>query len=384
MSNARVPEGFKFKFTMRPLKKIMLGYWCLMLLAFALPLSHARAEGSLIASEVNVDVTGSDTANAREEAMAKGQTEALAELLGKFTTSDQVQQIMTNLDPQKVSAMVRGTEVLNEKMSTNRYRATLKISFDANEVSKLIGNSGGNGEAVKPTPTGAFLIIPSYEEGSTTLLWDDGNPWRNAWKATGIAAIAGDIIVPYGDKADSAVIDVKTLPSATFSSLQPMTVRYGVTDIVLLHAKFLPSAETTLEVVKRRISRTQNEVNVLTYRADPQENREALMARATHDIVDSLEHTKIEEVQSVKAVYEGDHASIMVLVSISTLSSWTQLRAKLSTLPMIDKLEPLAISPQQVDLMIHYRGPADSLANAITAQNIRLIKNPNYWTISRD
>ena len=241
-----------------------------------------------------------------------------------------------------------------------------------------------NAAAVQAAPIGSFLIIPSYEEDGTVLLWDDGNPWRNAWKITGIEAATGDIIVPYGDKADMSVIDVKSLSSANFAALLPMTVRYGVTDIVLLHAKFTQASDTTLEVVKRRVNRTQNEVNVLTYRADPQENRDALMARATRDIVDSLEHKKNDASESTKTVYGGDHGTIMLLASISTLNSWTQLRAKLSSLPMIDKLEPLAISPQQVDLLVHYRGAADSLANAITAQNIRLVQNPNYWVISRD
>ena len=350
----------------------------------AVTIGQLRAEGSLINSEVDVDVTAADTATAREEAMIKGQSEGLSDLLGKFTTGEQSQQILFNMDPKKIASLVRGTEVLNEKMSTNRYRAHLKISFDANEISKLIGNGSSNGQSLKPAPIGSFLIIPSYEEDGVVLLWDEGNPWRNVWKSTGLEATAGDIVVPYGDKADTSVVDIKSLSSSTFTSLLPMAVRYGTTDIVFLHAKFIQSADTTLEVVRRRINRTQNEVNVLTYRADPQENRDALMARATHDIVDSLEHKKNEETESIKAVFEGDHNSVMMLASISTLSSWTQLRAKLQTLPMIDKLEPLAISPQQVDLLVRYRGPADSLANAITAQNIRLVRNANYWIISRD
>lgn len=357
--------------------------WAALTIAIMAPLP-LRAEGSYINSEVDVDVTSTDTATARDEAMTKGRAEALEELLGRFTTGGQAQEILFNLDPKQVGALVRGVEVSDEKMSTNRYRAHLKVSFDAHEVSKLIGNNGKGEDAIKPTLIGAFLVIPSFEEDGTVLLWDDGNPWRNAWKATGIESSLGDIVVPYGDKADAAVVDTKTLASANFSALLPMIIRYGTTDVILVHAKFLQSTDTVLEVVKRRINRTQNEVNVLTYRADPQENRDALMARASRDIVESLEHKKNEETETIKAVTEGDHHEIMMLANISTLSSWTQLRAKLQKLPMIDKLEPVAIAPEQIDLVVHYRGPADSLANAITAQNIRLVKNPHYWIISRD
>ena len=50
------------------------------------PVSSAFAGGSLINSEVEVDVTATDTADARGQAMIKGQSEALADLLGRFTT----------------------------------------------------------------------------------------------------------------------------------------------------------------------------------------------------------------------------------------------------------------------------------------------------------
>jgi len=351
-------------------------------MAFAMPVLAAE---SLMNTDVEVDVTGSDAADARELALAKGQADALADLLSRFTTGEQAQQIVGDLEPKKIASMARGTEVLSEKISSNRYRASLRISFDATEVSTLLGKPGGDANAeLAPTATGSFLIIPSYEEDGTVLLWDDANPWRNAWKTAGIEARSGDIVVPFGDAADAASIDVKTLPSANYASLLPLTVRYGVTDIVLVQAKLSHDGGMTLEVVKRRLNRTQNEVNLLTYRADPQETRDTLMARATHDVIDTLEHKKTEETEAVKTIRGGNHGTVMVLASISTLSSWTQLRTKLSTLPMIDKIEPLAISPQQVDLVIHYRGSADSLATAITARNIRLVQNSNYWVISRE
>ena len=177
-----------------------------------------------------------------------------------------------------------------------------------------------------------------------------------------------------------AVIDAKSVGAASYNTLIPLTVRYGASDIVILQAKYVTIPDVGISVVKRRVSRTQNEVNLLNYRADPQESKDMLMARAAHDIASQLEHKKTEERETVKAVQGGEHNSIMLLATFSTLSSWT----KLSTLPMTDKLDTLAIAPQQVDLVLHYRGSAESLTNALTSQNIRIIKNPSYWIVSRD
>jgi hypothetical protein len=336
--------------------------------------------GALVNSETQVDVAGRDAADARTQAMIKGQQDALVSLLNKFTTPEQTQHIVNELDATKISAMVRGTEVLEEKMSANRYRAHLMVTFDGDQIGK---GAAGNPDMASTT-TGAFLIIPSYEDNGITALWEDTNPWRKVWKAVGLEITTGDIVVPFGDKNDSAVIDTQNAASANFSSLSPLGVRYGVSDIVVLQAKFTQTPDMMLTVVKRRINRLQNEVNVLTYRADPQETKDLLLLRAARDIAGLLEHKKTEELESTKVVRGGERHTMMVLASISTLASWTQVRAKLTGLPMIDRLELLAISPKQVDMVVHYRGTPDSLANAIAAQNLRLVKNPTFWVVSRD
>lgn len=358
---------------------------CAAFTAVLLLSAPALAGESLVNSEVDVDMSGKDAADAREQAMLKAHTDALTELLNKFTTPEQVTQIVASLDPGRINALVRGTEIADEKISATRYRAHLIVTFDADEISNLIGKNGtGSGLQAAAAPVGSFLIIPAYEEDAAQLLWEENNPWKAAWKAQGLEVTSGDIIVPFGDANDGKIIDPQTVSSANFAALLPLTLRYGVSDIVVLQAKLSRVPDLHLDVVRRRISRTQNEVNLLTYRADPQETKDLLLARAARDIADSLEHKKTEEMEVIKTVSGGERNDIMVLASISTLASWTQLRAKLATLPMVDKLEVLALSPQQVDMVIHYRGSPDSLEHAITAQNIRLVKNASYWVISRD
>ncbi|NBO18946.1 MAG: hypothetical protein EBV03_06930, partial [Proteobacteria bacterium] len=92
----------------------------LLALALALTLfpasNHALAGESQLNSEVDVDVTGKDAADARERAMEKAQLDGLVDLLSKLTSPDQVQLITTNMDPKRLASMVRGTEVLDEKI----------------------------------------------------------------------------------------------------------------------------------------------------------------------------------------------------------------------------------------------------------------------------
>lgn len=353
-----------------------------MILGFPPPAAHAGE--SLVNSEVNVDVTGKDAADAREQAMMKAQVDGLSDLLSKLTAPEQVTAIIAGLEPGRIGSMVRSTEILEEKISSNRYRATLMLTYDGDQISDLIATGGTSGGQKTAAAIGSFLILPGYEEDGVTMLWEEGNPWRAACKSVGLEIASGDIIVPYGDARDAAVVEARTVASANYAALLPMTVRYGVSDIVIVQARYTHTPDPHLEILKRRINRTQNEVNILTYRADPQETKETLMLRAARDIAAQIVHKKTEEMETVKAVQGGDRHTVMVLASITTLDSWTELRTKMSALPMIDRLEVLAISPQQVDLIVHYRGTPESLGNALSAQNIRLQQNPNYWVVSRD
>ncbi len=355
-------------------------------LAFSVLSIPAVAGEALVNSESSVDVTGTDAVEARDEAIEKAQFDALRNLINKLAPPGQTQDILMQMDSVKIAAMVRGMEVLEEKITENRYRARMIISFDADAVSQLITKvSADKGEEeTGHAATSSFLVIPAYEEDKTVSLWEEKNLWKHVWRALAIENLSGDIIVPVGDNNDIAVIDATTLSSATYSSLSPLAIRYGVSDIVILNATYTRKPDTTLNVIKRRMSRTRNEVNALTYRADPQETRDMLLARAARDIAENLHDKKTEEVSTTKGVLGGDRNKIMILASITTLSSWTELKTKLATLPMIDRIEMLAISPQQVDMAVYYRGTPDSLAGGIDSLGLRLGKYNDYWVITRD
>ncbi|NBX03141.1 MAG: DUF2066 domain-containing protein [Alphaproteobacteria bacterium] len=347
--------------------------------------SIAYSSQTLVNAEVSVDVTGKDAADARSQAMAKAQVDGLLDLLGRFTLPGQAQEIVAGLDPRKMGAMVRGTEVLEEKIAENRYRARLLVSFDGDDISALVSQAHTDKTKIDVAPPlGAFLIIPAYEENGIPMLWEADNVWRAVWRKVGIEINSGDVVVPYGDAKDAAALDVAGVSSATYASMVPLISRYGVSDVVIVQAKVTQNPDLVLEIVKRRFNRTQNEVNLLTYRADPQETKDMLLARAARDIAERIQFKKTEELSDTKNALGGERHEIMMLANISTLSSWTELRKKLSTLPMVDKIDVLAISPQQVDIMVYYRGTPESLVAGINAQKIRLVQNPNYWVISRD
>ncbi len=339
---------------------------------------------AIINGEVEVDVTGKDAVDARNQAMEKAVTNALTDLLNKLAPTGQAQEIVSSLDSRKIARIVRGTEVIDEKISGNRYHAQLVVSFDGDELSAIISKANEHASEDRTNGVNSFLIIPVYQEGNKLNVWDNDNPWQMVWKNVGLENTSGDIIVPYGDVKDSNAVNQDNVSTANYASLAPLTIRYGVTDIVIVQAKLAQQPDLVLTVIKKRINRGHSEINTLSYRADPQETRDLLLTRAARDIVTSLQHKKNEELSVTKSVRGGDRNQVMMLASISTMPSWTQLRKKISELPMVDRIETLAISAKQVDMVVYYRGSPESFARAILANNLRLIQNKDYWVVSRD
>lgn len=373
MSNARVFIAFNMKFLAIALTAL-----------FSLAAPVALASEAVLTAEVSVDVSAKDGVDARELAMAEAQVKGLDDVLSKLAPPSQVKEIIEGLEPGAIAGMIRSTEMLDEKISPDRYRATLRLSFNAEAVSALVADANAPKTETADPETHSFLIIPAYDDSGTLLLWDDKNPWRNVWKSLALEINTGDVIVPYGDNADAGIVNEKTMASANYASLTPLAVRYGVTDIVILQATYSKNPDMKLSIIKRRVNRQMNEVNLLSYRGDLQETRDLLLARAARDVAESLLIKKTEELTEVKAVQGGDRNQVMVLANITTLQSWTDLRNRLKTLPMIDKIDTLAVSPQQVDMIIYYRGVPTSLARAIEGLKLRLAQNEKYWVISRD
>ncbi|MDX2073097.1 MAG: DUF2066 domain-containing protein [Alphaproteobacteria bacterium] len=345
----------------------------------------AHAGEAIVNSEVNVDVISKDPSAARSEAMAKAEIDGLRSLLERLGPPDQAKDIMNTLDSKQITSMVKSTQIVDEKISGNRYQAKLLVSFDGDAISKVMsGISSTDPKEFVPASVGSFLIIPALEFNNQKLLWEESNLWKTVWNQVALEVTTGDVLVPYGDQTDAAGLTYDTMMTADFQSLAAYALRYGVSDVVLLQGKFTVRPEMVLSVVVRRVGRQDDSVTVHTYRADPQETRDLLFARAARDIIAELQERKVDETANKQAVRGGDRKKIMMLASISTMSSWTELRKKLSELPMVDRVETLAVSARQVDISVLYRGSEESFTNAIKSKSIRLKKNPDYWVISND
>lgn len=345
--------------------------------------SPAAAQEAILASDVSVDVTGTDASDARAKAMKQAEKDGFALLLDKLAP-DQKESILGGLDEARISTLVKGVEVLDEKITGARYRAMLRVSYNAVAVNTLLEKrTGAEDTQETQKPSHAMLVLPLYEEDGNRLLWEPGNPWMQAWKRVVLELSGSVLLAPYGDAADSEIIDPHTLPSATHAALAPMLARYGTSEAVIIRASYRQDPSPMVEIFKRHVGPGHSETALHEYRADPQEDRDQLLYRVARDLSEQLLRQR-EELFARQAIGGEAENRMMALIPFTTLSGWTQVRGVLLKLPAVRRVDVLAVSPEQVDVLVQFRGPKDMLVRDIAASGLRIVENGNYWIISKD
>ena len=132
-------------------------------------------------------------------ARADGQRRALDDVIQRLTGSTDLSKL-PKLDDQTITNMVDSFEVANEKMSNVRYLADYTFHFRRSRIRQLLRNSG---IAFSENPDKPVVVVPVFQDGDKLVLWDDPNPWRDAWSQTPAASGPAELALPLGGVGDS-------------------------------------------------------------------------------------------------------------------------------------------------------------------------------------
>ena len=125
---------------------------------------------------VHEDVTAANASAARDQsAGAEGQHKAFDTLMGRIAAGK-----APHVNTSQITDLVIGFEVANERTSPVRYVADYTFHFNPNGIRRLLSDNG-TARAAYVAPVKPVVVLPVYSEGGRAVLWDDPNPWRDAW-----------------------------------------------------------------------------------------------------------------------------------------------------------------------------------------------------------
>src|SRR5689334_11268169 len=163
------------------LKRWPMHFGALLLLpgfcGFSVPAAAQSRFDVFTISPVRVDVTAASANAAREQALIEGERRGLQMLIERLTLASGRSRL-----PQPNNAhlndLVQGFEVANERHSGVRYIADYTFHFRPDAIRQLLTRAG---IAFAETPSKPLVVLAVLQDGDRPMLWDETNPWRDAW-----------------------------------------------------------------------------------------------------------------------------------------------------------------------------------------------------------
>ena len=328
------------------------------LLALAGPaVAQAPAAGQddiFTVSDVAVDVTDATASQAREKALLEGQRQAFLKLMQRLATDTNVRP--PRLDEATMATLVRSIDVTNERTSA---------------VRDVLGSAGVAFTETKARPV---LVVPVYSVRGSTVLFDDRNPWREAWARRPARDTLVPLVVPLGDLRDIGDIDAKQAMAGDTAKLEAIARRYGAVEAVVAVAAVSLDAITSKPTVALTVTRHSGGMEttlVDSFTGESADQAEALLAKA----VDWVERELERLWKSENAIAPGrSERQITLAIPISSLAEWTEIRRRLSGIGLIQKAEVVQLTRQEGRIAVTYAGETGQLKSALAQRDLELVE----------
>lgn len=329
-------------------------------------------------TNVPVDATADSAAAARESALSSGQRQAFILLLQRLTLREH-HSVLPIPDADTVSTYVRDFSVSDEKTSSVRYLAKLHVRFKSADVRALLNEFGLPFAETTSKPT---VVLPVLEYNGALMLWEDVNQWRDAWLKQSISTGLTPLIHPVGDIADIDSIGARHAIDGDTARLQRIAGRYETAPVTVAHAVLNSSAFsdlTSLDVyVTRYAGSTEPLTQVMTFSAPATEPVETLLANAAVHTAAFIEDSWKQE----NLMRAGERGVLAVSIPITSLSQWLGIKRNMAGIAVIDRLDMVLLSRDEVRLNIHFLGDVRQLTTALAQADLRLDQLEGVWTVT--
>ncbi|HCX66793.1 MAG TPA: DUF2066 domain-containing protein, partial [Rhodobiaceae bacterium] len=205
--------------------RLLLAPLCVIVFAAAIAGSAAAADVFTVRG-VHVDKTAESATAARSAAQAEGQRLALTAMMKKLTLPDDWGSL-PDVDDATAQNAVRGFQVASEKTSSTRYIADMIVSFQPEAVRRLLRGAGIPFAETQARPA---VLLPVLRRGGKLMLWEENNPWRDAWASLRPADELAPLILPIGEIMEMNNVPAETAISNTEearAALAGLAANYG-------------------------------------------------------------------------------------------------------------------------------------------------------------
>ncbi|MFO0986847.1 MAG: DUF2066 domain-containing protein [Alphaproteobacteria bacterium] len=331
-------------------------------LLLALP---ARAEQAdvFVVTGVKVEAKGARPDLARAKAVADGEQAALARLLRKLTLAEDHARL-PKPDAEAVRNAVRNFSVEIENQQGDRYTASVAYRFDRDSVRAMLE---GAGVPFLEAPSPPLVVLPAWREDGKLTLWDDPNPWREAWLRHEPGDTLADFARLRGDLADLKAISGEEAASGNRAALGRIGDNYK--------AGLVAVAVATVEKGQRRIAvQLYDLANGRTSAVGvfPAGTDEAGLDKAAAAIARAIDAAW----KKSAVLIEQNAAVVRIRAPLQGLEHWIKIRQSLSSMPQLRGLTTLSMSPGEALIELRFAGTIAELRRQLDQRGMAVTVEP--------
>lgn len=339
--------------------------------------ASAQERDVFTVAKVAVDVTA-DTANqARTRALAEAHDAALARLISRLVPAARRAEVPPVASAQ-VERFVRDFQISGEKTSPVRYIASLTFRFRPEAVRQHLRRAN---VPFAETPSKPMVVLPVYRVAGAYLLWDDPNPWREAW----YPAVAGDglvpIVVPAGDISDVKEITAEQAVRGQSERLRSIAARYGGSDVVLALAapSILPGSNARiLQVNATRFGSTGTErTTVRNFTASGDQTVEDLIVASARTAAEQIQ----EEWKQENLLQANAETELIAHVPLSDVGDLVDIEKRLAGVGMIRRAVVISLTRTEARIRVRFVGDQSQLAVALSQKDLALAADADRITL---
>jgi hypothetical protein len=344
------------------------------------PAAAQRRSDLFTVSPVPVDITAENAIAARDKAIAEGETRAFGMLIERLVRPEDRKNV-PKVTPAQMNNLVQGFEVANERRSGVRYLADYTVHFRGEAVRSLLR---GAGISFAETASKPVLVLAVYNLDGNSLLWEDSNPWRNAWQNGNPGSGLVPVVRPLGEIEDLQAIDAAGAVAGADDKIRAIAQRYANADVLVSAAtpRLDGGKVSGLDVTTTRYTPGApggEQRWVVADVANPGESTDALMRRAVGDVMQQVEHAW-KDVSTPDAKVTG---VLVARVPATSLQDWIAVRDRLAGIPAVRGSRLVSLDRQGATVELRYVGDPQQLRLALGQRDLELSGNDPDWVLQR-
>lgn len=331
-----------------------------------------------------IDETADNEVLAKKQGLRNAKREAFYKVLKRLARQKDFGRF-PQVDDVTIERMIRSTSLPSEKFSTGdgRYLAKLNVRFNADNIRGVLRNAGIPYAEVQSRP---LIVLPIYHISGTTLLWEDGNQWFDAWTGLRLADELVPMVMPLGDITDVGTISSLQASRSDADKLAEIAQKYGVNGTLVTTASLSidPSSNAPLAdvfgVVQGQGWSTSD--FHLSFVGES--------GMATDVFLNQIAMATSAEVLAIWKQrnlldFQGGVQNLIVKAPLKNLNDWVVLRDRLNDVAGIRNVTLENLNMKEALVNIEFLGKSDQLQSAL-AQNDLLL---NYqladskWILTR-